>query len=108
MPTEEIEIAANGGNFMRVHNGTEYKICQAGQCIEWREPSTFMSSGDTGHDTGLFSEIADFFAAVKEGRSTRSNIFESCKSMLLYEAILASASREALVKINYSAIPQPG
>ena len=107
VPPEELEIAVTGGNFMRIHNGTEYKICQAGQCIEWREPSTFMSSGDTGHDTGLFSEIAGFFAAVKEGRSTRSNIFESCKSMLLYEAILQSASSEALVSVDYSNIPQP-
>lgn len=108
IPTEEVEIAVHGGNFMRIHNGTEYKICEDGQCVEWREPSTFMSSGDTGHDTGLFSEIADFFAAVNEGRTTRSNIFESCKSMLLYEAILASAEQETTVTITYDGIPTDG
>lgn len=105
VPTEEVEIVVHGGNFMRVHNGSDYKIMESGKCVEWREPPTFMSSGDTGHDTGLFTEIADFFAAVKEGRSTRSNIFESCKSMLLYEAILESAQKASIVTIDYSGIP---
>lgn len=105
VPTEEVEIAVHGGNFMRVHNGSDYKIVESGECVEWREPPIFMSSGDTGHDTGLLPEIADFFAAVKEGRSTRSNIFESCKSMLLYEAILDSAQKESIVTIDYSGIP---
>ncbi len=106
VPTEEVEIAVHGGNFMRVHNGAEYKIMEDGKCVEWREPPIFMSSGDTGHDTGLFTEIVDFFTAVKEGRSTRSNIFESCKSMLLYEAILESAQKESIVTVDYSGIPK--
>ncbi len=105
VPTEEVEIGIEGGNFMRIHNGSEYKICEKGKCVEWREPSTFMSSGDSGNDTGLLAEIVDFFAAVREGRSTRSNIFESCKAMLLYEAILNSANSEAIVEIDYSVIP---
>ena len=107
VPTEEVEIAVHGGNFMRIHNGAEYKIMESGECVEWREPPIFMSSGDTGQDTGLFTEIVDFFAAVKEGRTTRSNIFESCKSMLLYEAILESARKESIVNIDYSGIPKP-
>ena len=105
VPTEEVEIGVEGSNFMRIHNGTEYKICEGGKCVEWREPSTFMSSGDSGNDTGLLAEIVDFFAAVREGRSTRSNIFESCKTMLLYEAILESAEKEKVVELDYSGIP---
>jgi len=49
-----------------------------------------ISAGDSGGDTGHLTEIIDS-VALREGRSTRSNIFESCKSMLLYDAIRASA-----------------
>ena len=105
VPTEEVEIHVHGGNFMRVHNGTEYKIFENNQCTEWREPYTFMSGGDTGADMGLFTEVVEFFASVREGRTTRSNIFEGCKSMLLYEAILESARTESIITIDYSEIP---
>ena len=90
---------------MRIHNGTEYKICENGKCVEWREPSTFMSSGDSGYDTGILTELMDFFTAVREGRTTRSNIFESCKTMLLYEAIVESAAGGCVVEIDYTGIP---
>ena len=106
VPTEEVEIGVDGGNFMRIHNGSEYKICENEKCVEWREPTTFMSSGDSGYDTGILTELIDFFAAAKEGRTTRSNIFESCKSLLIYEAILESAHSEKIVEIDYSGIPE--
>jgi predicted dehydrogenase len=105
VPTEEMEIGIEGGNFMRIHNGSEYKICESEKCVEWREPTTFMSSGDSGHDTGILTELIDFFAAVREGRTTRSNIFESCKTLLLYEAILESVDSGQIVEIDYSGIP---
>lgn len=91
VPTEEVEITAKGGNFFSVHNSSCWRITENGKPCEWREPSTFTSAGDSGNDTGHRSEIVDFFAAIREGRTTRSDIHESYKTMVLYEAIKESA-----------------
>ncbi len=42
-----------------------------------------------------------FVEAIQEGRSTRSNIYESYKSMVLYEAIKESAESGGVVAIRY-------
>jgi predicted dehydrogenase len=91
IPTEEVEISVRGGNFMTIHNSSCWRITESGQPQEWREPPTFTSAGDSGNDTGHLAEIVDFLAAIREGRTTRSNIHESAKSMALYEAIRESA-----------------
>lgn len=104
IPTEEVEITARGGNFMTVHNSSSWRITQDGRPCEWREPPTFTSSGDSGRDTGHLAEIEDFVAAIREGRSTRSNIYESYKSMVLYEAIRESAERSTPIPVRYQAV----
>ncbi|MBT4138336.1 MAG: hypothetical protein HOE48_10485, partial [Candidatus Latescibacteria bacterium] len=71
---------------------------------EWHEPPTFTSSGDSGNDTGHLAELVDFFSALKEGRSTRSNIYESYKSLVLYEAIKESSETNEIVDVVYEAI----
>ncbi|HEY3396889.1 MAG TPA: Gfo/Idh/MocA family oxidoreductase [Armatimonadota bacterium] len=105
IPTEEVEISVRGGNFMTVHNSSCWRITEDGRCTEWREPPTFTSSGDSGNDTGHLAEIVDFLAAIREGRTTRSNIYESYKSLVLYEAILASAETGAVVDLHYETLP---
>lgn len=105
IPTEEVELTAEGGNWMTVHNSSQWKIVTNGQPSEWREPSTFTSSGDSGNDTGHFAEIADFVKALKEGRKTsRSDIFSSYKTMVLYEAIRDSAASGQVVRPVYQAV----
>jgi predicted dehydrogenase len=101
LPTEEVEITVKGGNFMSIHNSSCWKIVEKEKAVEWREPPTFTSAGDSGNDTGHLAEIADFLDAVKNKRSTRSNIYESYKTMALYEAIRDSASRGAVVEVVY-------
>ena len=101
VPTEEVEITFRGGDFMTVHNSSHWRISEGGKPIEWREPPTFTSAGDSGMDTGHFAEIVDFLAAVAEGRSTRSCIAESYRSMVLYEAIRDSAHAGGVVNIRY-------
>jgi predicted dehydrogenase len=101
VPTEEVEITAQGGNFMTVHNSSTWRITKNGKPSEWREPPTFTSAGDSGHDTGHLPEIIDFLAAIREGRTTRSNIYESYKSMALYEAIKESSETGRLVKMAF-------
>lgn len=101
VPTEETELTVRGGNFMTIHNSSSWKITQDGKAAEWREPCTFTSQGDSGRDTGHLAEIEDFFAALKEKRTTRSNIYESYKSMVLYEAIKASAESETVIRPRY-------
>jgi len=91
VPTEEVEITVKGGNFMTVHNSSTWRITEDGTPSQWREPPTFTSAGDSGHDTGHLAELEDFIEAIGQGRTTRSNIFESCKTMALYEAIRESA-----------------
>ena len=101
VPTEEVEITADGGNFMSIHNSSCWRITQDGEPSEWREPPTFASSGDSGNDTGHLAELADFIAAVREACTTRSNIFESYKTMVLYEAIKESARSGHAVPVTY-------
>jgi len=76
VPTEEVEITVRGGNFMTIHNSSCWRITEDHQPVEWREPPTFVSSGDSGNDTGHLAEIVDFLAAIRDGRTTRSNIHE--------------------------------
>ncbi len=104
VPTEEVEITVAGGNFMTVHNSSCWRIAEDQKCVEWREPPTFVSGGDSGNDTGHLAEIADFLAAIREGRTTRSNIHESYKSMVLYEAIAASAETGTVVPVTYETV----
>jgi predicted dehydrogenase len=104
IPTEEVEITARGANFMTVHNSSVWRITENGKPVEWREPPTFTSAGDSGNDTGHLAEIVDFLAAIQEGRTTRSNIYESYKSMVLYEAIRESAETGKPVSVQYQTL----
>lgn len=104
IPTEEVEISVRGGNFMSIHNSSCWKIGEKGQCTEWREPPTFTSAGDSGLDTGHLAELIDFVQALREGRSTRSVIYESYKSMVLYEGIARSAETGNVVSLEYAII----
>ena len=104
VPTEEVELTARGANWMTLHNSSCWRIVEGGKPTEWREPPTFTSSGDSGNDTGHLAEIVDFLAAIQEGRSTRSCIAASYRSMVLYEAIAASAASSQPVKVAYEQV----
>jgi len=101
VPTEEVEITVKGGNFMTVHNSSCWRITEQGQPIEWREPPTFVSAGDSGLEIGHLAELMDFVVVFREGRTTRFDIFESYKSMVLYEAIAASADQGRVIEVQY-------
>ncbi len=105
IPTEEVELTAAGGNFMTIHNSSQWRIVADGTPTEWREPSTFTSGGDSGNDTGHLAELADFVTAIREKRSTsRSSIYESYKTMVLYEAIARSAASNERVTVKYESL----
>jgi predicted dehydrogenase len=105
IPTEEVELTAAGGNFMTIHNSSIYRITANETPAEWREPPTFTSAGDSGNDTGHLAEIVDFFAALQEKRIfSRSSIYESYKSMVLYEAIAQSAAEGKVVDLRYESL----
>jgi predicted dehydrogenase len=104
IPTEEVEISVRGGNSMTIHNSSCWRIVEKEKAVEWREPPTFTSAGDSGNDTGHLAELVDFVTAIKERRSTRSCIFESYKSMVLYEAIDRSARTGEVVKVAYESV----
>jgi predicted dehydrogenase len=104
VPTEEVELTARGGNWMTIHNSSVWKIVKDGHGTEWREPPTFTSGGDSGNDTGHLAEIVDFLQAIQERRTTRSNIYESYKTMVLYEAIRDAAATGKVVDVTYSGL----
>ena len=104
VPTEEVEITAAGGNFMSIHNSSAWRITQDGRPCEWREPPTFASAGDSGRDTGHLAELTDFIEAIREGHTTRSNIYESYKTMVLYEAVKQSAESGEVVPVHYETV----
>lgn len=103
IPTEEVELTAQGGNWMTVHNSSCWRIVTDGKPTEWREPSTFTSGGDSGNDTGHLAELVEFVRAIREKRNTtRSSIYEGYKTMVLYEAIAKSAETGAAVRVEYA------
>jgi predicted dehydrogenase len=105
IPTEEVEITIKGGNFMTVHNSSIWRITENLKTIEWREPPTYISRGDSGRETGHLAEIEDFVAALKEKRSaTRSSIHQSYKSMVLHDAIKLSAEKVQIVHPIYAPV----
>ena len=104
IPTEEVEITVRGGNFMTIHNSSCWRITENGKPGEWREPPTFTSAGDSGNETGHLAEIVDFLVAIREGRTTRSAIYEGYKSMVLYEAIAASAQSGTTAEVRYEQV----
>lgn len=101
LPTEEVELTVKGGNFMSIHNSSSWRITENGEACGWREPPTFISAGDSGYETGHLGEIRDFVEALAEKRTTRSNIYESYKSMVLYEAIRDAARSGRAVRPAY-------
>jgi predicted dehydrogenase len=105
IPTEEVEISARDGCFMTVHNSSSWRITEKNQPAEWREPPTFTSLGDSGRETGHLAEIEDFVTALKEGRrTTRSEIYESYKTMVLYEAIKSASETGEVVRVRYESV----
>ncbi|MBT5877298.1 MAG: Gfo/Idh/MocA family oxidoreductase [Candidatus Latescibacteria bacterium] len=104
IPTEEVELSVRGGHFMTVHNSSSWRISEHSRAIEWREPPTFTSAGDSGHDTGHLAELQDFISAIVENRSMRSDIRESYKTMVLYEAIKTSADSGSLQDVFFEPI----
>jgi len=104
VPTEQVEITARGGHAMSIANSSSWRIIRDNQCCEWREPPTFTSAGDSGLDTGHLAEIVDFFEAARQRRTTRSDIYESYKSMVLYEAIRQSAQTGKVVPVRYEPV----
>jgi predicted dehydrogenase len=102
VPTEEVELTAAGGNFMTIRNSSFWRVTQDGTPSEWREPTTFISSGDSGNDTGHFAELVQFIGAIAEGRTTSpSEVYQAYKSMVLYEAIVRSVQTGALATVTY-------
>jgi Predicted dehydrogenases and related proteins len=105
VPTEEVELTAGGGRWMSIRNSSSWRLAEGGKAAEWREPPTFTSQGDSGNETGHFAEIADFVAALREGRATsRSSIYEGYKSMALYEAIDRAARTGQTVPVTYESL----
>ena len=105
LPTEEVEITIEGGNFMTVHNSSIWRITENHKPVEWREPPTHISLGDSGRETGHLAEIEDFVAALTEKRvTTRSQVYESYKSMVLHDAIRLSAETGQIAEPVYESI----
>lgn len=103
VPTEEVEITVDGGNWMTVHNSSTYRVVEDGRPREWREPPTFVSGGEGDASTGHVREIEAFLDAVETGDRPRSHAAESYRSMVLYEAIREAADRGGTVDVTYEA-----
>jgi myo-inositol 2-dehydrogenase/D-chiro-inositol 1-dehydrogenase len=101
VPSEDMEITLEGGNFMSIHNSCEYHLTEDGTPSEWHEPPVWIAPGDLGHETGLLTELVAFVDAIENGESTRSTIYDSYKSMELYEAIGESAETGQPTDVTY-------
>jgi predicted dehydrogenase len=101
VPTEEVELTVRGGNSLTVSNSSRWREARAGKPSGWREPATFVSEGDSGYDTGHLAELEAFATHLADGTPVRSPIAESLKSLVLYEAILASVDSGRPVTLVY-------
>lgn len=105
IPTEEVEITLEGGNFMTIHNSSGIRITEQNQPCGWREPPLFTSAGDSGDETGHGAELRVFMDCLKNpDRRPASEIYEAYKSMVLFEAIARSVKEDAVVEVNYQPI----
>lgn len=105
VPTEEVELTVRGGHFMTIHNSSCWRISAGEKPVEWREPATFTSAGDSGNDTGHLAELVTFIEALRApGTNVRSAIAESYKSMVLYEAIRDAAASGEVVAVRYATV----
>ena len=81
------------------------RITENEKPAEWREPPTFTSAGDSGNDTGHLAELVAFVQALAgQTDAVRSSIYDSYKSMVLYEAIEQSAATGAVVAASYESL----
>ena len=101
VPTEEVELTVEGGNWMTIHNSSAYRIVEDEQPVEWREHPTFISAGDDDGSTGHLREIEAFLEAVETGERPRSSVDESYRSMVLYEAIRDAVETGDTVDVEY-------
>jgi myo-inositol 2-dehydrogenase/D-chiro-inositol 1-dehydrogenase len=105
IPTETVELTAAGGHGMRIENSSAWRIIEDGRCGEWREPPTFTSAGDSGHDTGHLAELEAFVAVLRGDRvANRSTAEDALRTMRLFEAIERSAAEDRPVELADDAI----
>jgi predicted dehydrogenase len=97
VPTEEVELTVAGGNSLTVSNSSRWREARDGEPSGWREPPTYVASGDSGFDTGHLAELCVFANHLADGAPVASPIAESLKSLVLYEAILESVRRHQSV-----------
>lgn len=101
IPTEEVEITGSDGNFMRVHNSSQYTLWQSQKVTEHYEPPLFTSGGDSGIESGHLTELVAFVRAVGGDPSVVvSDIESSYRTMVLYEAIERSAVHGDVVTVE--------
>jgi len=101
IPKEELELTTRAGWSMSATNSSRWRIARGAEGVEWREPPTFISAGDSGNDTGHFAELAAWVASLRTGERLPSAIEESYASMAVYEAIAESADSGAPVEPRY-------
>jgi predicted dehydrogenase len=89
--TEQVELTGGQGRMMRLANSVELHYWQDRQIAAWHSPSFSTAGGDSLVETGFQGELAAFVAACRGGPEPPSSIASSYRTMLLYEAIKASA-----------------
>jgi predicted dehydrogenase len=101
IPTETVELTAAGGHAMSIENSSSWRVIEHGRCTEWREPPTFTSAGDSGHDTGHLAELEAFVAVLRgDHAANRSTAVDALAVMRLHEAIERSAAEGTVVDLE--------
>lgn len=103
VPTEKVELTGGPGQFLHVDNSVSYVRYTGAEIAEWHSPSFSTARGDSLVETGFQGELAEFLAAVREGREPESSITSSYETMRLYEAIRDSAESGRVVAIAHGA-----
>ncbi len=102
--TEKVELTGGPGQFLNVDNSVSYVRYSGSEIAEWHNPSFSTAGASSLVETGFQGELAEFVAAVREGREPESSIASSYETMRLYEAIRDSAASGTSVTLAHEGV----
>jgi predicted dehydrogenase len=95
--TERVELTGKVGQFVTIDDGRTLVRYREREIGEWHDTAHAVS--DSFEEAGYRGELAEFVAAVQEGREPQSPVSSAYETMRLYEAIDLSAREQRSVEL---------
>lgn len=96
---DELAMTLRGSNVFELHNAGHCRIFERGRIVEEIEPR--LGRGDTHHVSGHARQVEDFVNAIAGNHKPLSNIQDSCRTLVVYDAIQESLRTGSSVQPRY-------